>query len=78
LSSRPDLQGARFLGRCFDGAAWNHGLGRAKIIAFIQEREEVMRILRHLKMRPIAYPKHPVVEARVSPFYISWLRKLSD
>jgi len=49
-----------------------------KIIAFIQEREEIIRIQRHLQMWPIEYPKPPVVEARASPFNINLLRKLSD
>ena len=49
-----------------------------KIIAFIQKREEIIRILRHLKMWPIEYPKPPAVEARASPFNINLLRKLSD
>ncbi|MCX6558290.1 MAG: hypothetical protein NTW95_12810 [Candidatus Aminicenantes bacterium] len=49
-----------------------------KIIAFIQEREEVIRILRHLKMWPIEYPKPAAVDARASPFPMNLLRKLSD
>ncbi len=49
-----------------------------KIIAFILEREEIIRILRHLKMWPIAYPKPAAVEARASPFDFKLLRKLSD
>lgn len=51
---------------------------RMNIIAFIQEREEIIRILRHLQMWPIAYPNPPVVDARASPFNIDLLRKLSD
>jgi hypothetical protein len=38
-----------------------------KIIAFIQEWKEIIRILRHLKMWPIAYPKPATVDARASP-----------
>jgi len=49
-----------------------------KIIAFIREREEIIRILRHLKMWPIAFPKPAAVEARASPLNINLLRKLSD
>ncbi len=49
-----------------------------KIIAFILEREEVIRILRHLQMWPIEYPKPCSVEARASPFDFKLLRKLSD
>jgi hypothetical protein len=39
-----------------------------KIIAFILEREEVIRILKHLEMWPIGYPKPCQVEVRASPF----------
>lgn len=49
-----------------------------KIIAFILEREEIIRILRHLEMWPIAYPKPFAIDARASPFNINLLRKLSD
>jgi len=49
-----------------------------KIIAFIQEREEVIRILKHLTLWPIEYPKPAAVEARASPFDFKLLRKLSD
>jgi len=49
-----------------------------KITAFILEREEVIRILRHLQMWPIEYPKPSPVEARASPFDFKILRKLSD
>ena len=52
--------------------------GQMKIIAFILEREEIIRILRHLKMWPIAFPKPAAVEARASPLNINLLRKLSD
>jgi hypothetical protein len=54
-----------------------------KIIAFIQEREEIIRILRHLQMWPIdypkpAYPKPAAADARASPLDLKLLRKLSD
>jgi hypothetical protein len=75
-----------------------------KIIAFILEREEVIRILtqhswirtfekksfrqemymifskvlKHLEMWPIEYPKPCPVEARASPLDFKPLRKLSD
>ena len=49
-----------------------------KIIAFILAREEVIRILKHLEMWPIEYPKPCPVEARASPFDFKLLRKLSD
>ena len=39
-----------------------------KIIAFILEREEVIRILKHLAMWPIEYPGPAAIEARASPF----------
>ena len=45
-----------------------------KIIAFIQEREEVIRILKHLEMWPIEYPKTCPVEARALPFNFKLLR----
>jgi hypothetical protein len=46
--------------------------------AFIREREEIIRILRHLKMWPIEYPKPCAIDARASPFPIHLQRKLSD
>jgi len=49
-----------------------------KIIAFILEREEVIRILKHLAMWPIEYPGPAAIEARASPFDFKLLRKLSD
>ena len=49
-----------------------------KIIAFIREREEIIRILRQLKMWPIDYPKPAAVDTRASPLNINLLRKLSD
>ena len=49
-----------------------------KIIAFILKREEIVRILKHLAMWPIEYPKPATVEARASPFDFKLLRKLSD
>ncbi|MBU4306307.1 MAG: transposase [Acidobacteria bacterium] len=59
-----------------------------KIIAFIldlsacvhaqAEREEVIRILRHLQLWPIEYPEPAAIEARASPFDFKLLRKLSD
>jgi len=59
-----------------------------KIIAFIldlsacvhvqAEREEVIRILRHLKMWPIEYPKPAAVDARASPSDFKLLQKLFD
>jgi len=39
-----------------------------KIIAFILEREEVIRILKHLAMWPIEYPGPAAIETRASPF----------
>ena len=39
-----------------------------KIIAFILEREEINRILKHLSMWPIDYPKPAAVDTRASPF----------
>jgi hypothetical protein len=39
-----------------------------KIIAFILEREEIVRILKHLAMWPLAYPGPAAIEARASPF----------
>ncbi|MCJ7526485.1 MAG: hypothetical protein MUP71_14870 [Candidatus Aminicenantes bacterium] len=48
-----------------------------KIIAFILEREEIIRILRHLQMWPIAYPGPAAIEARASPLDFKLLRKLS-
>ena len=38
-----------------------------KIIAFILERGEVIRILKHLALWPIDYPKPAAIEARASP-----------
>ena len=52
--------------------------GQMKIIAFILKREEIIRILKHLSMRPIDYPKPAAVDARASPFDFKLLRKLSD
>jgi hypothetical protein len=49
-----------------------------KIIAFILEREEIIHILRYLKMWPIEYPKLCEIDARASLFPIRLLRKLSD
>jgi len=49
-----------------------------KIIAFILEREEIIRILKHLAMWPIEYPKPYLFDARASPFDFKLLRKLSD
>ena len=49
-----------------------------RIIAFILEREEVIRILRHLQMWPIEYSKLCPVAALASPFDFKLLRKLSD
>jgi len=59
-----------------------------KIIAFIldlsacghaqAEREEVIRILKHLAMWPIEYPGPAAIETRASPFDFKLLRKLSD
>ena len=46
--------------------------------ATILEREEVIRILKHLEMWPIEYPKPCPVEARASPFDFKLLRKLSN
>ena len=52
--------------------------GRMRIIAFIQEREEIIRILKHLAMWPIAYPKPCPIDARASPFAFKLLRKLYE
>jgi hypothetical protein len=52
--------------------------GQMKIIAFILEREEVIRILKYLAMWPIEYPGPASIEARASPFDFKLLRKLSD
>jgi len=48
-----------------------------KIIAFILEREEVIRILRHLEMWPIEYPKPVTIAARASPLDLKLLEKLA-
>jgi hypothetical protein len=49
-----------------------------KVIAFILEREEVIRILKHLSVWPIAYPGPAAIEARASSFDFKLLRKISD
>ena len=49
-----------------------------KIIAFILEWEEIIRILKHLALWPIAYPKPAASDARASPLDLILLRKLSD
>ena len=48
-----------------------------KIIAFIPEREDIIRILKHLSMWPITYPEKITVSARASPYYYGQLQKLS-
>ena len=49
-----------------------------KIITFILEREEIVRILKLLALWPIAYPKPATIDALASPFDFKLLRKLSD
>jgi hypothetical protein len=44
-----------------------------KIIAFILEREEIIRILNHLRMWPIEYPKPTAIDARASPLDLKLL-----
>jgi len=46
-----------------------------RMIAFILEREEVICILRHLKMWPIEYPKPCPIDARASPLSLELLQK---
>lgn len=48
-----------------------------KIIAFIFEREEFVRILKHLAMWPIEYPEIKAAEARASPLDLKLLEKFS-
>jgi len=45
-----------------------------KIIAFIRNRDEIIKILKHLNIRPIQYPEPP---PRASPIYTELLSKLS-
>ncbi|HUU26474.1 MAG TPA: hypothetical protein VM123_01560 [archaeon] len=52
--------------------------GRMRIIAFIQERDEIIRILKHLSMWPIDYPKPAAIDTRASPLDFKLLHKLSD
>ena len=40
---------------------------KRKIIAFILDQEEVIRILKHLALWPIEYPEIKAAEARASP-----------
>jgi hypothetical protein len=51
--------------------------GQMKIIAFILEREEIIRILKHFSLGPIAYPEPATVDARVAPLDLKLLPKLS-
>jgi hypothetical protein len=48
-----------------------------KIIAFILEREEIIKILKHLAMWPIEYPESKAAEARASPIPLKLLEKFS-
>jgi hypothetical protein len=48
-----------------------------KIIAFILEREEIIRILRHLAIWPIEYPKPAAIDVRASPLDLKLLEKLA-
>ena len=48
-----------------------------KIIAFILEREEIVRILKDLAMWPIEYPEIKAAEARASPLDFKLLEKFS-
>jgi hypothetical protein len=41
------------------------------------EREEVIRILNHLRMWPIEYPKPAAIDARASPLDLKLLEKLA-
>lgn len=48
-----------------------------KIIAFIQEREEIIRILIHLAMWPIEFPRPAAINAEASPLDFKLMRKSS-
>jgi len=50
---------------------------RMKIIAFIQEREEIIRILIHLAMWPIEFPRPAAINAEASPLDFKLMRKSS-
>jgi hypothetical protein len=43
-----------------------------KIIAFIQDREEIIKILKHMGLWPVQYPKPP---PKTSPIYRDLLSK---
>jgi len=48
------------------------------VIGFIPEWQEVIRLLRHLKLWPIEYPEPGRVDAWSSPFAFKLLRQFSD
>ena len=67
--SRPTKRDQPNLSRCSIASIANGSKIQMIVKSLIiLEREEVIRILRHLQMWPIDYPKPAAAEARASPF----------